>query len=79
MGFDRPEVVSVERTTGEITAHADGTATIYVSDGINCTAIPVTVATPKPAYTISTFYLANHAPNTLEVFGLSERVRHYLY
>lgn len=65
---DRPEVVSVERTTGEITAHADGTATIYVSDGINCTAIPVTVATPKPAYTISTFYLANHAPNTLEVF-----------
>ena len=23
---------------------------------------PVTVATPKPAYTISTFYLANHAP-----------------
>ncbi len=65
---DRPDVVSVEKTTGEITAHADGTATIYVSDGKNCTAIPVTVATPKPAYTISTFYLANHAPNTLEVF-----------
>ncbi len=61
-----PTVVSVNETTGAVTALADGTADIWISDGENCTAVPVTVKTPDPSYRISTFYLANHAPVTRE-------------
>lgn len=60
-------VVTVD-ASGHVEAAADGTACLYVNDGKSWTAIPVTVETPKPSYTISTFYLANHAPNTLETF-----------
>ena len=65
-----PSVVTVDELTGVVTAVADGTATLYVDDGTNCTPIPVTVVTPTPAYQISTFYLANHGINSREVFAL---------
>lgn len=65
-----PAVVTVDEATGELTAVANGEAVIYVADSENCTAVPVTVVTPTPAYQISTFYLANHGINSREVFAL---------
>lgn len=61
------KVVTVD-ASGHVEAVADGDACLYVNDGKSWTKIPVSVVTPKPSYVISTFYLANHAPNTLETF-----------
>ncbi len=66
----RPEVVRVDESTGAIRALANGKATVYVTDGVNCTAIPVTVHTPDPAYRISTFYLPTDGENTRQVMAL---------
>ncbi len=65
-----PAVVTIDETTGALTAVANGEATLYVTDGENATAIPVTVKTPDPAYRVATFYLANHGENTREVMAL---------
>ncbi|MCQ2430328.1 MAG: discoidin domain-containing protein [Clostridia bacterium] len=62
------ESVVTVNANGHVRAVADGTAALYVNDGKSWTAIPVSVVTPKPSYVISTFYLADHAPNTLETF-----------
>ncbi len=65
-----PAVVTIDETTGALTAVANGEATLYVTDGPNVTAIPVTVRTPDPAYRVATFYLADHGQNTREVMAL---------
>ncbi len=63
-------IVTVDEKTGKVTAHCNGEATLYVTDGKNATPIPVTVHTPDPSYRVATFYLANHGENTREVFAL---------
>ncbi len=65
-----PAVVSIDETTGALVAQKDGETRLYVTDGANVTYIPVTVATPDPAYRVATFYLANHGENSHEVFAL---------
>lgn len=65
-----PTVVTVDEQTGAVTAVADGTAILYVDDGVNCTPVPVTVTTPKASFQVSTFYLADHGINSREVFAL---------
>ncbi len=67
---DNPAVVTIDATTGAVTAIADGEATLYVVDGKNATPVPVTVKTRAPEYRVATFYLANHGQNTREVFAL---------
>lgn len=65
---ENPGIATVDETTGLVTAVSDGETRLFVTDGKNCTAVPITVQSPAPAYVISTFYLANHAPNTPETF-----------
>ncbi len=65
-----PAVVTIDESTGALTAVANGEATLYVTDGDNVTAVPVTVHTPDPSYRVATFYLANHGENTREVMAL---------
>ncbi len=59
-------VVTVDEVSGAVTAVGNGEASLYITDGKNCTPVPVTVKTPVPAYRISTFYLPNCAPVTRE-------------
>ncbi len=65
-----PAVVSIDESTGALTAHANGETCLYVTDGANVTYIPVTVWTRSPEYRVATFYLANHGENSREVFAL---------
>ncbi len=67
---ENPAVVSIDESTGALVAHENGETRLYITDGENVTYVPVTVWTRPAEYRVATFYLANHAPNSREVFAL---------
>ncbi len=65
-----PKIVSVDEKTGAVTALKNGKATVYVTDGKNATAIPITVKTEDPAYRISVFYPSDQGETSRETMAL---------
>ncbi len=53
-------VVSVDKTTGLITANSAGRATVYAFDGRNQTTADIVVKDDTPAFQIGIYYNANH-------------------